>query len=151
VEDISQNVFISVQRRLGEFRKTEKKDTFRGWLYTITRNEIINFFRVQAKRHTAKGGSDNLRLMDQFPAEPLSGSSVNQTAVDPVLKQAFEMIRGEFDERTWKIYTRFKIDNVPAKEVAVEFGTTDGNVRLIAFRVRKRISTDFGGLVEFPE
>lgn len=151
MEDIAQNVLISVQRRLGDFRKTEQNHTFRGWLHTITRNEISNFFRSRNKGPTAQGGSENRMLIDQHPDEPPADSSGNQFGIDPVLQRALEMLRGEFDERNWGIFWRFKIDNVPARQVAEEFGTTDGNVRIVALRVLRRLQTDFDGLVDLPE
>src|SRR5436853_6854235 len=39
--DVGQDVFMPVARAIGEFRRDRPGDSFRGWLYTITRRKIM--------------------------------------------------------------------------------------------------------------
>jgi RNA polymerase sigma-70 factor (ECF subfamily) len=39
-EDVVQQVFLTVAAKVSEFRREQKGDTFRGWLWTITRHKI---------------------------------------------------------------------------------------------------------------
>lgn len=118
IEDIAQEVLISVRRKLGDFRKTEKGHSFRGWLYRVTKNAIINFLRYQAK-HPGSGRRFRPHEDDRTsPDEPPEDSSVTQPGIGFCRSKTLEMAKAMFDERSWGIYWRFKIDNVPAQEVA---------------------------------
>src|SRR5688572_4263442 len=56
--DVSQEVFRAVASHVTEFRRDRPDATFRGWLWTITRNKIHDFFRRRAGEPEARGGSD---------------------------------------------------------------------------------------------
>ena len=43
--DVGQEVFATVARRIAEFRKEQPTSSFRGWLWTVTRNKIRDHFR----------------------------------------------------------------------------------------------------------
>lgn len=147
--DVSQEVFEAVRRKIGDFQKTEEKYTFRGWLGTITKHKVIDFYRVQARGRCAEGGSENLRRIEQLEAEPPSDASVITSGVDPLYRRALELVQSDYDERTWAIFLRFTRDGCSAQEVAQEFGTTAGNVRQINFRIRKKLQAEYEGLLEF--
>ena len=44
--DLLQDVLLTVHCKLGTFRRDRPGDTFRGWLWTVTRNKIHDFFRA---------------------------------------------------------------------------------------------------------
>ena len=52
--DLMQDVMRSVARNAGKLEYDPKRGTFRGWLYTITRNKIYNF--LSAQRHRPREG-----------------------------------------------------------------------------------------------
>lgn len=66
--DAVQDVFRSVFQGIGEFRGTDNSPTggsFRGWLWTITRNHVRLFYRRQGNTPQAVGGTEaNVRLAE---------------------------------------------------------------------------------------
>ena len=56
--DLMQDVLRSVARHAGRLEYDPKKGTFRGWLYTITRNKIYNFLSAQRNRPRGTGDAD---------------------------------------------------------------------------------------------
>ena len=42
--DITQEVFQAVARKLVDFHRDQTGDSFRGWLYAITRNKIRDYY-----------------------------------------------------------------------------------------------------------
>src|SRR5436305_7938149 len=56
VEDVAQEVFACLARDLSGFRGDRPGDTFCGWLRVVTRNQILLYFRRNARRAVAEGG-----------------------------------------------------------------------------------------------
>ncbi len=54
-EDILQNVFIKVAISLGDLNRKEK---LQSWIYAITRNAIIDYYRVNSKNENVEIGDD---------------------------------------------------------------------------------------------
>lgn len=65
--DVSQEVFRAVANGIGGFRREKPGDSFRGWLWTITRNKIRDHFRRLADRPGGVGGSAANRRMLEIP------------------------------------------------------------------------------------
>ena len=68
--DIGQEVFGSVAAKVAEFRRDRPGDSFRGWLWTITRNKIRDPFRQQQGRAQAQGGTDAQQRLAQIADQP---------------------------------------------------------------------------------
>jgi RNA polymerase sigma factor (sigma-70 family) len=71
--DVTQEVFAVVARSIDGFRHDRPGDTFRGWLYSITRNKIRD--RLRKGEPAGAGGSDAQRRLASVSAEadPPSG------------------------------------------------------------------------------
>jgi RNA polymerase sigma-70 factor (ECF subfamily) len=140
VADVGQNVFAAVFRSIARFRRGSPGDSLRGWLWRITRNEVVVLLRREAKQPRAAGGTDAHRAMQQVAdffrdraSPPDSGSQFH------LLRRAARLIQDEFEVRTWRAFWRTTIDELPAPEVAEELGVTPGAVRLAKHRVLKRL------------
>lgn len=138
--DVTQEVFASVSRRIPDFRHNKPGSTFRGWLWTITRNAVRLFYRQQERRPVATGGTDALDRWQQIPAvldqESLPDAQNTQSVL---VRRALELIRDECDLRTWHAFQRLAVDEVPVKEIADELGMSSGAVRQAKYRVLCRL------------
>jgi RNA polymerase sigma-70 factor, ECF subfamily len=149
-DDVIQEVFRSVSLAINDFEKERPGDSFRGWLFVIVRNKIRDHFRRIAKEPQGVGGSDALNL-DQLPEELSQGSLSNQSAGDPALTRALDMIRSEFQERTWTAFWRLTVEGHSAAEIAADLGMTNNAIRQAKFRVIQRLRTEFGDLIDLPD
>ena len=62
-EDILQDVFRTVVRNIEGFRKDKPSSTFRGWLRTLTRSRLADFYRKDTNHPDPVGGTEaNLRF-----------------------------------------------------------------------------------------
>src|SRR5947209_3268505 len=95
-EDVLQEVFLTVATRVGDFRRDRAGDTFRGWLWTITRNKIGDWIRRHRHQETAVGGTDAQRRMEQEPAP--EESAVEGGDAGGLYRAALDLIRREFEE-----------------------------------------------------
>ena len=66
-DDVTQDVFLVVTNRLGEFQRDQTGGTFRGWLRGMLGNRLKEFWRYRKKRPMATGSSDfYVRVLNQL-------------------------------------------------------------------------------------
>lgn len=140
-EDVGQEVFRTVGARIATFRADRDTDTFRGWLWTITRNKVGDFLRRQAA-HPEKSGvevADELLLAaDNLPnQEPSDAYGFDSQSV--VLHRALETLRVEFEVNTWQAFWRATVDNQTTSHIAEDLGITRQAVRQAKYRVLRRL------------
>ncbi len=148
--DIIQEVFQAVAVHIGGFHREHKGDTFRGWLRTITRNKIHDYFRRRGREPQGVGGSEAQAQLAELPApQPVEGSSLAEEKGERALvSRALELIRPEFAERTWQAFFRTAIEGRSAPEVAAELSMSAGAVRVAKSRVLQRLREELGDLIE---
>ena len=64
-----------------------------------------------------------------------------------LFERALELIRGEFEERTWHAFWLTAVEDHPTGEVALELVMTPGAVRVAKSRVLRRLREE---LSEIP-
>jgi RNA polymerase sigma-70 factor, ECF subfamily len=141
--DVFQDVFQSVAAHLGGFRRDRDGDTFRGWLRAITRNKVNDYFRRREREPGAVGGSEARVLLAQLPE---SLPAEEDAAENAVLHRALDLVRGEFEPRTWQAFWRTAVEDLPAGDVAAELGMSAGAVRVAKSRVLHRLRAELGDL-----
>jgi RNA polymerase sigma-70 factor (ECF subfamily) len=149
-EDVGQEVFRAVARGLAGFRKDRDGDSFRGWLRTITRNKVRDFADARKRCPPGAGGSDVADRIEQLPEpEPEADLTADRQLL---YQRALEVLRTEFEERTWQAFWRVVVEDVPADETARQLGTTLNAVYLAKSRVLRRLREEFADLIEdLPE
>jgi RNA polymerase sigma-70 factor (ECF subfamily) len=140
IADVVQNVFTSVHRGIGKFRRTQATDTLRGWLWTIARNEIRGHYRRKAGRAEAAGGTEARLSIEQLPAIIDGDSAPSDPAAERhFVHRALRMIESEFEPTTWRAFWRTTVDGQAAPDVAAELGLSPGAVRQAKHRVLIRL------------
>ena len=147
--DVSQQVFQAVNRSIATFTQLGGDGSFRGWLFTITRNLIRNHLTRTLRGPRAAGGTSiQLRLSqepDLVDEESLSGTS--SVVRDSAMQMALDVARDSFDDRTWKCFWLVVVEGNPAVEVAKQLKMRPGAVRQAKYRVIQRLRRDLG---DFP-
>ncbi len=144
-EDVGQEVFRSVAAKLADFRRENPGDSFRGWLWTITRNKIRDHWRASAGRDEAVGGSAFHDRLGQVPAEPEDSSGSGTSG--GLVHRALELVRSDFEERTWQAFWRDAVEGRAAAEVADELGIKPNAVYIAKSRVLSRLRAELGDLI----
>lgn len=149
--DVMQNVFLAVSKSIHKFDKTSENDSFRGWLWTITRNKVRDFCRKQARQVADAAGGTNAYAELAAVSEQLSDDSMSITSpreFSGLLHRAMEMVKSEFEPRTWNAFWQSAIENEPTAEIAAHLGITANSVRQAKSRVLRRLREELG---DFPE
>lgn len=143
--DVFQDVFQSVAAHLAGFRRDAAGGTFRGWLRTITRNKVNDTLRRRRREPPGVGGSEAQSLLAQLPEQAApSDDGSSDRAVPALLRRALEMIRGEFESRTWQAFWQTAVEGRAAKDVAADLGMSGGAVRVAKSRVLHRLRVELG-------
>jgi RNA polymerase sigma-70 factor (ECF subfamily) len=145
--DIVQDVFRSVVANIAKFRKAQSGDTFRGWLRTITRNKINDYFRRTTGEPRAVGGTEAQLRWNQLAdsdEQPLDDDDA--AAEQGLYLRALELIRADFKEQTWQAFWRVVVEGRSAQDVAAELGMRPGTVRVAKSRVLKRLRKQLGDI-----
>ena len=140
VVDIGQEVFHTVAVRMSAFRRDRPGDTFRGWLWAITRNKLGDHFRRRKAQPEATGGTTAQHRLQAVPealAED-SQSSFRYGSSTGINRRVLALIRDEFEEPTWQAFWRSTVHGHAVAEIARDLGMTPHAVRQAKYRVLRR-------------
>ena len=148
--DVTQETFRAVMTGVQNFRRDRPGDSFRGWLWTITRSRVQDHFRRRQGRPAAEGGTDAQQQMQQIPDHPPESttSEGSGAAGGGLAHCGLEQVRAEFEGRTWQAFWRTTVDQQPAAAVADELGMTPAAVYKAKSRIMRRIRQELGDLLE---
>jgi RNA polymerase sigma-70 factor, ECF subfamily len=148
--DVAQEVFAAVAKNLEAFRRDRPGDSFRGWLWTITRNKIRDHFRGHRGRAVAPGGTDAQQRLAQIPEQPpeASTSGVSPASGSSLQQRAIELVRAGVEERTWQAFWQVVVEGKDAAAVAQELGMSVQAVYDAKYRIRHKIRRQLDGLLE---
>jgi RNA polymerase sigma-70 factor (ECF subfamily) len=147
-EDVAQEVFTAVTANMDRFHRDRPGDTFRGWLRVITRNQVLQLFRRNQGRPRAEGGSDAWQNLQETP-DPLPGPGEDESVeVDQLYHRALELVRGEFEERTWRAFWLTTVEGRLPADLAAELNMTTNNIRQAKSRVLRRLREEVGDVLD---
>ncbi|MEZ6141423.1 MAG: sigma-70 family RNA polymerase sigma factor [Zavarzinella sp.] len=137
IQDIVQEVWQAVWKKIGSFERTTESGSFRAWLWTITRNRIIDHCRKKANQHEIALTEHVLNLNQLLPeTEP---EEENEAVDQGIIHRTLEMIREDFNEATWKAFWRTTIDGISAADAGAELGMNANAVYQAKSRVLRRL------------
>lgn len=143
--DLVQEVFITVYNKIHQFHRSKETGTFHGWLWAITLNCIR--MRKRSEQHLPRAADVAVeQFADDHEPFPNSDVIVDQ-ARNRVVRRALELIRTDFEERTWEAFTRTTLGNETYQEVAVDLNMKPNAVKQARYRVLKRLRQELDGLV----
>jgi RNA polymerase sigma-70 factor (ECF subfamily) len=143
-DDVVQEVFRAVSAGIDGFRRDRPGDTFRGWLRAVTRSKLLDHFRRCQRQPAAQGGSAFYSRLLEVPEPDLPEDTVDD--LDGLYCRALELIRSEFEERTWQAFYRVAVSGQPPAVVAADLGVTAAAIRKAKSRVLLRLRQEIGDL-----
>ncbi len=145
--DVGSRVFEVVIRKIGSFDRTQPGATLRGWLRRITMNTISDLIQKAPPGGTGVGGYDGDAVLESLQAHETDRShDAEDQAL--LLQRALEIIRGDYEEKTWQAFLRQVMDERPAAEVAAELQISRNAAYLAVARIKRRLRHEFEGLLD---
>lgn len=146
INDTLQDVFFAVSRSIDSYEPQEQGGGFRPWLWSITRNKLIDSSRKSRRHPEGRGGSTALHSAQQIPNEIDESEPSEQLEISQLLHRGLEQVRCEFESKTWQAFWRSVIDDLPTNVVAEELSLSVASVRKYRSRVLRRLRQQLGEL-----
>ncbi len=146
--DVVQEVLRTVSLRLAEFNRADA-GAFRAWLWSITRNKMGDWLRRLRDQPQAQGGTHAQEAIQRV-ADAQACSTTDSSAAENIhlIRKTAELVRAEFEDRTWQAFWRIVIDGHSPAHVAEDLGMTLHAVYKSKSRVLSRLRQELDGLTE---
>lgn len=148
LEDLSQEVLLSVVKHLPAFQHSGHRGAFRTWLRTIVCSRTADYWRA-LDAATPAGGSGATAALQQI-ADPDSALNRQWDAEHDryVLQCLLDLMEAEFEPVTLQAFRRLALDGVSGAEAAGELGLSVAAVYVAKSRVLARIRQEAEGLID---
>jgi RNA polymerase sigma-70 factor (ECF subfamily) len=138
--DLEQEVLRAVAGAIERYDLDPSAGSFRGWLFAITRNLILNLLASQRRHPRASGNSDLRRLLEARPAPDENDAELFESEYQRgILDWAVGKVRGEFNSVIWDAFWLTGVEGKPAQEVASSLRLSIGTVYQYKSRVVVRL------------
>lgn len=135
-EDLVQQVLLSVARAVDRFDVQSEKGTFRGWLYRISHNIILNFLSRDLPKRRAAGGE---ALAWREPPAQDNSSLIRMELRRQLFREAAQRAREEFEESTFRAFWLTAVEEMAIEEAAQKLKKSSGAIYAARSRVLKRL------------
>ncbi len=143
--DVTQEVFAALHNKLDTFRRQPPDYTFRGWLYSVTRNKVRDHFRARKNRPEALGGETAQWQVEQIPELPPDEESSPGSTAD-LARRGLHLIQNEFEPSTWQAFWQSTVEGRHPADVAADLGRSVAAVYQAKYRVLKYLRRELEGL-----
>jgi RNA polymerase sigma factor (sigma-70 family) len=138
--DLMQEVLRSVSSAANRLEYDPHRGTFRGWLFTVTRNKVFNFLESRSKRVQGSGDSRTQQRLEQHADNDGKLSAEWEADHQRALAaQAMERVKGEFQAATWNAFLQTAVEGLAPAQVSARVGLSVGAVYVAKSRVIARL------------
>jgi RNA polymerase sigma factor (sigma-70 family) len=148
-QDLCQEVLRVVAGAIERWDPDPEKGRFRGWLFRITRNLLINFL-AQRGHHAV--GTGRTSIVDLLEAQPADDPQAEAEFAIEFRRRAFrwaaEQVQKDFAAATWQAFWKSAVENRAIASVAEELQMSVGAVYIARTRVLAKLRERVSALAE---
>jgi len=137
--DVTQEVFQTISAAVKNLEYDPRRGSFRGWLFTLTRNGLYDFLARRGQRWQGSGDSGTQALLEGLPDRGEEEVFWDREYEQRVFAWATEQVRPRFKESTWQAFWQLAVEGKPGEAVAQALGMTVGAVYVARCRVQARL------------
>jgi RNA polymerase sigma-70 factor (ECF subfamily) len=149
LEDLSQDILLSVVKHLPAFEHSGRRGAFRCWLRAIVCSRTTDYWRAADPATAASGGSGATAALQEL-ADP--DSDLNRRWDEEhdryVLDCLLDLVEQEFEPTTLRAFRRLALEGASGAETAQELGLSVAAVYVAKSRVLQRIRQEAEGLID---
>lgn len=137
--ELMQDLFVAVNRQIAGWEVAKERGSFRGWLWRVARNLVINWMKHGQRRMVALGGSES-PMFDQLAVEDCPESTeFDRELRRSMFHRASELVRQEQSPKAWQAFWETAVAGKAPAVVAQALGMSDGAVRVAKCRILTRL------------
>lgn len=136
--DVTQDVMSRVADAIDSFDGNQKGATFRGWLYRVTRNLVVDFFRRKDNRDFVPAKTGLLELIAQEP-DVAESAEFRIEFQRQVFAFVANEVREEVNPKTWQAFWRTEVEHETVEAVSKSLSMNPGAVYVARSRVIARL------------
>lgn len=155
VEDVVQEVFIKIFRKIRALEYDPKRGRFMSWVKQVTKTTVIDHFRrkqarLEGKLYLSQPGGDPQRALNSLPApqQEFFDRLFESGWEKSVLIMALDNIKSRIHSTTYQAFLLYALENQPAKEVANTLKIKVGQVYVKKNRVIRLIQEEIRQMKE---
>lgn len=149
VDDLVQEVLVTVAREAPKFQHSGRRGAFRHWLRSILVNRLREFWRDRRLRPLATGDSEFAAMLDQLEDSDSSLSHLwDQEHDQHIVRRLLALIEPQFAPSTWQAFRRVVLEGARPDTAAAELGLTVNAVFIAKSRVLQRLREEGRVLLE---
>jgi len=147
--DLMQDVLRSVSSAVHRLEYDPVRGTFRGWLFTVTRNKVFNFLESRSRRVQGSGDSGMQQRLEQH-ADANGDLSADWEAdyQRAMAAQAMERVKSEFQSATWEAFLQTAVEGRTPAQVSPRVGLSVGAIYVAKSRVIARLRQEIERMQE---
>jgi RNA polymerase sigma-70 factor (ECF subfamily) len=140
--DLMQDVMRSVSTAIGRLDYDRSHGTFRGWLFTITRNKVFNFLSARKGRPRGSGDTGTNQLLNAHPDDNDGTDAWEMEYQRRLASLAMDRVKSEFQDNTWRAFWLTAVEARPVAEVSKQIGLSSGAIYVAKSRVLARLKQE---------
>jgi RNA polymerase sigma-70 factor (ECF subfamily) len=134
--DVTQEVLRRVAQAIRRFEYDPHRGAFRGWLFTVVRNQWRTF--LERKHEQGSGDSATMQLLLEQPA-PEDDSSWDTEYQRRLFRWAARKVQADVNESTWQAFWLTSLEGKSGPEVAQVLSMSVAAVYVARSRVLARL------------
>lgn len=148
--DVLQQVFVSVGQGIDQAQWDRPGDSFRGWLWTIFRSRLMDFYRDRRRQPQALNDGDGSELVDDETTEMSPHTVEGEHLL--LVRRTLEIIRLDFSQATWQAFWRSSVEGHATSDIARDLNLSPAAVCMCRSRVLRRLRETLCELgIQLPE
>lgn len=140
--DLMQDVMRSVASAIGRLEYDRRQGSFRGWLFTITRNKIFNFLSARRNKALGTGDTATQQVLSSYPQSDDGVADWEVEYQKRLASIAMDRVKSEFQENTWRAFWQTAVEGVSVGEVSRQLNMSPGAIYVAKSRVLARLKQE---------
>ncbi|MBM4092585.1 MAG: RNA polymerase sigma factor, partial [Planctomycetes bacterium] len=138
--ELTQDVLLAVSKSIERWEIDPARGSFRGWLFRVARNLMINLL-VKRRRHPQVVGAADFQRLVAEVADPAADESAEFDLEyrRSLFRWAAEQVRAEFKLPTWQAFWKTCVEGRAIREVSRELRLSTGAIYVARSRVMARL------------
>ena len=138
--ELTQEALLAVAKTISRWDADPRRGSFRGWLFQVSRNLMINYLTRQRRHPQGVGNTDFQMLLAQQP-DPRSDETAEFDLEHRrrLFRWAVEQVHDEFRPNTWNAFWNTCVLGRAVKDVAADLDLTAGAIYVARSRVMARL------------